>query len=76
MKEGTIKFYFWNVSDTFTCCNTTDVSRIHKFINSFDKNLQFTSEISLDGISIYLNDHNTVLYVNKASFVPRSHFFT
>ena len=85
-EEGTIKFYFWYVCDTLLVVKPQDVSRIHKFMNIFDKDLQFIidlfenevryfldSEMSPDGISIYLNDTNTVFCVNNASFVPLSH---
>ena len=63
-----------------------NVSRIHKMLNSFDKNLRFTVdlfenkvphfldlEMPLDGISIYRKDTNTGLYVNYTSFVPWTH---
>ena len=86
MEEGTIKFYFWYVCDTLLAVKPQDVSCTHKFMNSFDKNLEFiidifeneapyflALEMSPDGISIYLNDINTVFCMNNASFVPSSH---
>ena len=87
--ESTIKFYFWYVCDTLLTVTPQDVNRIHKFMNSFDKNLQFTIdlfekevpcfcdlEMSPDGISIYFNDTNTVFCVNYASFVPWRHLIS
>ena len=63
-----------------------DVSQVHKLLNSFYKNLQFTVglfeniihhfldlEMSLDGILIYRKDNYTGLYVNYITFVPWSH---
>ena len=85
-EEGTIKFYFWYVCDTLLVVKPQDVSRIHKFMNTFDKDLQFIidlfenkvryfldSEMPPDGISIYLNDTKTVFCINNASFAPLSH---
>ena len=66
-----------------------NVSRIHKLLNSFDKNLKFTVdlfenkvphfldlEMSPDGISIYRKDTNTGLYVNYTSLVSWTHHTT
>ena len=85
-EEGTIKFYLWYVCDTLLVMKAQDVSRIHKFMNSFDKNLQFIIDLlekevpyfldlkmSPDGISIYFNDTNTVFCLNNSSFVPSIH---
>ena len=79
-------FYFWYVCDTLLVMKAQDVSRIHKFMNSFDKNLQFIIDLlekevpyfldlkmSPDGISIYFNDTNTVFCLNNSSFVPSIH---
>ena len=68
-EEGTIKSYLRYFCDTLLVAKLQDVSSIYKFMNSFDKNLQFAidlfekevpyfldMEMSPDGISIYLND--------------------
>ena len=44
MNDGTIKFYCWYVDDTLLV-KLQDVSRIHKLLNSFDKNLKFTVDL-------------------------------
>ena len=59
-----------------------DLSRIHKSMNSFGQTSRFTIDLfgkeipcfvdvklSPDGISIYLKDSNTVLYVNYLRFL-------
>ena len=82
INDGTIKFYCRYVDDTLIVVKSQDVSRIHKLLNSFDKNLKFTIdlfenkvphflnlELSPDGISIDRKDNNTGLYVNYRSFV-------
>ena len=89
MNDGTVKFYCRYVDDTLLVVTPQDVSRIHKLLNGFDKNLKFTVDlfenevlhfldlkISLDGISIYRKDTNAGLYVNYTSFVPRTHRIT
>ena len=86
INDGTIKFYCRYVDDTLLVVKPQDVSRIHKLLNSFDKNLKFTIdffenevphfldlEMSPDGITIYRKDTNTGLYVNYTSFVPWTH---
>ena len=63
-----------------------DVGRIHRLLNSFDKNLKFIVdlfenefphfldlEMSPDGISIYRKDTYTGLNVNYTSFAPWTH---
>ena len=63
-----------------------DVGRIHRLLNSFDKNLKFTVdlfenevphfldlEMSPDGISIYRKDTYTGFNVNYTSFAPWTH---
>ena len=63
-----------------------DVSRIHKLLNGFGKNLKFTFdlfenevphfldlEMSPDGNLIYRKNNNSGLYVNNTSFVPWTH---
>ena len=83
MNDSTINVYCRYAEDTLLVVKPQDVSRIHKLLNGFDKNLQFTVdlfeneaphfldlEMSLDGISIYWKDTNTGLYVNYTSFVP------
>ena len=83
MSDGTIKFYCRYVDNTLLVAKPQDVSRIHKLLNGFDKNLKFTVdlfenegpqfldlEMSQNGISIYRKDTNTGLYVNYTSFVP------
>ena len=87
MNGGTIKFYCQYVDDTLLVVETHDVSRIHKLLNSFDKNLKYTSdlfenkvphfldlEMSQDGIPVYQTDTNTGLYVNYTSFVTWTHY--
>ena len=86
INDGTLKFYSRYVDDTLLVVKPQDVSRIHKLLSSFDKNLKFTVdlfenevphfldlEMSPDGISIYWKDTNTGLYVNYTSFVPWTH---
>ena len=81
--DGTIKFYCRYVDDTLIVVKPQDVSRIHKLLNGFDKNLEFAVdllenevphfldfEMPPDGISIYQKNTNTGLHVNYTSFVP------
>ena len=85
MGDGTIKFYCRPVN-TLLVVKPHNVSRIHKLLNGFDKNLKLTVdlfqnkvshfldlEMSPDGISIYQKVTNTRLYVNYTSFVPWTH---
>ena len=82
MGDDTIKLYCRPVN-TLLVVKPHNVSRIHKLLNSFDKNLKLTVdlfqnkvshfldlEMSPDGISIYQKVTNTRLYVNYTSFVP------
>ena len=65
MNDGTIKLCFRYVDHTLVALKPQEVSRIHKLLNGFDKNLKFTVdlfekkvpfifdlEMSPDGISI------------------------
>ena len=86
MNDGTIKFYRRYVDDKLRVMKPQDVSRIHKLLNGFDKNLKFTVDLfenevphflefkmSPGGILIYRKDINTGLYVNYTSFVSWTH---
>ena len=43
--DGTIKFYSRYVDDALLVVKPQDVSRIHKLLNGFDKNLKFTVDL-------------------------------
>ena len=86
MDDGSIKLYCRYVDDTLLVVKLQDVSRVHKLLNGFDKNLKFTVdlfenevlhfldlEMSPDGIWIYGKGTNTGLYVNYTSFVFWTH---
>ena len=45
MNVGTIKFYFRYIDDTLLIVKPQDLSRIHKLLNGFDKNLKFTVDL-------------------------------
>ena len=49
-KESTIKFYFWYVCDKFLV-----VSCIHKFMKSFEKNLQFIIDLLKKEVPYFLD---------------------
>ena len=86
LNDGTVKFYCRYVDDTLPVVKPQDVSRIHKLLKGFDRNLKFTVyffenevphflelEMLPDGISIYRKDTNTELYVNYTSLVAWTH---
>ena len=86
MNDGTIKLYCQYVGDILHVVKSQDVSRIHKLLNGFEKNLKFAVDffenevphfldlkMSPDGISIDWHDNNFELYVNYTSFVPWTH---
>ena len=65
-----IKFYCRYADDTLLVVKPQDVSRIHKVLNSFDKNLKFTADLfenevphflGLEISSIYGKETNTGL---------------
>ena len=79
--DGTIKFYGRYVDDTLLVVKPSDVAKVHKLINKFDKSIQFTIdkfeneiphfldlEISPDGLSIFRKDTNTGQYTNFNSY--------
>ena len=86
MNDGTIKLYCQYVGGILHVVKSQDVSRIHKLLNGFEKNLKFAVDffenevphfldlkMSPDGISIDWHDNNFELYVNYTSFVPWTH---
>ena len=83
MNNGTTKFYCHYADDTLIIVKPQDVSRIYELLNSFDKDVKFTTDLfenefhhlldlkmSPHGISIYRKDTNTALYVNYIRFSP------
>ena len=86
MNNGTVKFYCQYVDDTLLVVKQQDVSRVHKLLNGFFKNLKFAVDLLEnevlrfldlkmlpDRISIYRKDTNTGLYANYTSFVPSTY---
>ena len=49
INDGTIKFYCQYVD------NTLHVSRVHKLLNSFDKNVQFTTDLFENEVPYFLD---------------------
>ena len=86
MNNGTVKFYCQYVDDTLLVVKQQDVSRVHKLLNGFFKNLKFAVDLLEnevlrfldlkmlpDRISIYWKDTNTGLYANYTSFVSSTY---
>ena len=55
MNDGTIKFYCRYMDDTLLFVEPQDVSCIHKLLNDFDKNLQFTIDLFENEVPIFLD---------------------
>ena len=55
INDGAIKFYCWYVDDTLLVVKPQDVSRIHKLLNSFDKNLKFTVDLFENEVHHFLD---------------------
>lgn len=81
--KSMIKFYIRYVDDTLLLVKEKDISRIHKRLNSFDKNIKFTIDDFPDGnvhfldikidknnTDIYYKDTNTGQYTNFHSQTP------
>ena len=83
IEKGTIKFYGRYVDDTLLVVKPSQIDRIQKAFNKFDKNIKFTVdrfenevphfldiEITPDGLNIFRKDTNTGQYINFESFAP------
>ena len=82
--KGIIKFYCRYVDDTLVLLKPNDVDYVHKILNSFHKNIQFTVDTFEDSnihfldlmildnydIDIYHKTTFTGKYLNNNSFVP------
>ena len=81
--SGVIKFYKRYVDDTLLLIRPENVDKVHKALNRFNKNLQFTVDnfqnevphfldlqMSPDGLSLFHKDTNTGLYTNFNSYSP------
>ena len=55
IKDGAIKFYCCYVDDTLLVVKPQDVSRIHKLLNSFDKNLKFAVDLFENEVHHFLD---------------------
>lgn len=75
VNNGTFQFTCWYVNDTLVNGKPQKVSCPHKFINPFDKNLQFIADLfennSLDleilpnEISVHLKDTKQIFYLSQ-----------
>lgn len=55
MNDDTMKFYCRYVDDKLLIVDPQDVSYIHKLLNDFDKNLQFTTDLFENELSQFLD---------------------